>query len=68
MAAAFAIQRLATLGTHVGLYTILPLPILYVEWQNRGAGGNHILRNIDCNIKRGGCALEEVLNATNIID
>ena len=24
----------------VGLYTILPLPILYVEWQNRGGGGN----------------------------
>ena len=37
-----------------GLYTILPLPILYNEWQHRGGGGNHILRNIHCEIHRGG--------------
>jgi len=34
-----------------------------------GAGENHILRNIDCeNTARGGCKLEEVLNANTSID
>jgi len=32
-----------------------------------GAGGNHILRNIDCNTQRGGGAIKEVLNAKNCI-
>jgi len=26
-------------GLQLDLYTILPLPILYVEWQHRGGGG-----------------------------
>jgi len=33
-----------------------------------GAGGNHILRNIDCEIQRGGVAIKEVLDAKNSID
>ena len=33
-----------------------------------GARGNHILRNIDCEIHRGGVAIKEVLNAKNNID
>jgi len=53
----------------LGLYTILLLPILYVEWQSRGgAGGNHILLNIDCKIQRRGVATKEVLNAKKDID
>jgi len=32
------------------------------------AGGNRIMRNIDCNIERGGVAIHDVLNAKNSID
>jgi len=35
----------------LGLYTILPLPILHVEWQNRGGRGR--ARNIDYKTQRG---------------
>jgi len=31
-------------------------------------GGEHILRNIDCEIQRGGVAMNEVLNAKDSID
>jgi len=51
-----------------GLYTILLLPIFYVEWQNRGGGGNRILRNIDRKIQGEEGAIKEVLNAKNSID
>jgi len=33
-----------------------------------GGGGNSILRNIDCNMQRGGVAIQEVLNAKSNID
>ena len=35
-----------------------------------GAGGDHVLRNIDCKVQRGGggIAIKEVLNAKNGID
>jgi len=33
-----------------------------------GAGGNHILRNIDCTTQRGGGAIKKVMNARNSID
>ena len=47
-----------------GLYMILaiPIPILHLEYQNRGGSkGHHILPNIDCKIQRG--ALQEVSSA-----
>jgi len=33
-----------------------------------GAGGNHILRNIDYKIQQWGVAIKEVLNANDSID
>jgi len=33
-----------------------------------GAGENHRLRNIECEIHLGGVAIKEVLNANNGID
>jgi len=33
-------------GPQLGLYTILPLPILYSVWHTKGgSGGRHVLRN-----------------------
>jgi len=51
-----------------GLYTILalPIPILCVEWRNRGLGRKTIPPNIDCIIQRG--AIEVVPSANNSID
>jgi len=51
----------------LGLYTILRVPIWYVEWQG-GTGGNDILLNIACNLQREGGAKRDVLNAKNGID
>jgi len=54
-------------GAHWPLHDI-QLPIWYVEWQNRGGGGNRILRDIGCKIRQVGVAIKEGLNAKNRID
>ena len=56
-------EEQARRGRRVDLHTILPSQILYVEWQNRGAGANHILCNIDFKIQGGGVAMDEVMDA-----
>ena len=42
----------------------------YCMWNGKTgeAGGSRILRNMYCNIERGGVAIHEVLNAKNSID
>jgi len=51
-------------GLHIGLFTILPLPILYGVYCNKGgSGGNNLLRNsvgdevggVGCLNRRGVC-------------
>jgi len=51
------------------LYTILLLPIFFVEWQNRGGRGGAIYCAIlIAKYNVGGFAIKEVLNAKNSID
>jgi len=55
-------------GGSLGLYTILLLPILFVELQNRGGRGETIYCAILTATYRGGVAIKEVLNAKNSVD
>jgi len=50
---------------HLGLYTMLLLPILYVEWQNRGRGETTYCAIL---IAKYNSAIKQVLKAKNGID
>jgi len=51
-----------------GLYTILPLPIVYGAWHTRGGSGvDHALRDIVFEQNTGG-EIKEVFRANNRID
>ena len=53
----------------VGLYTILLLPILYVEWQHGGGAGGSIYSSIlIAKYNRRGVAIKELLNAKKSVD